>query len=278
MAIDMISDSPRERRPAIPHHDRFELPPACAAAPESGLPRTDSLLQRAVHTTGKRCRIFTILAACTIGILETFSGPYPASTNISPFMEFSLNIDAVVIDSDATALNSLCSHLSECKQALTICGTALSGTEAIEILNRRRPTVAFFDVRLGDMDAFEVLRTVSCNPLLVFTTAGELYAVKAFDLGAVDYLLKPVDPERLSVTLDRIAANTTSQRNESIPCRQSHQENTSPLLCLSSRIGKDHYRLLFRLFPGEPRFALLFQIPTDIDFAILFSVFVPSKL
>ncbi len=154
-----------------------------------------------------------------------------------------MSVDAVVVDSDPATLRTLCELLSEYSKVLTITGTALSGTEAIEVLNRRRPAVVFFDVLLGDMDAFEVLRTVSYNPLLVFTTGGESYAVKAFELGAVDYLLKPIDPERLSVTLDRIAARTASTQGDAMLCKRSNQSNNGPLTSLSSRIGKNKYLL-----------------------------------
>lgn len=76
--------------------------------------------------------------------------------------------------------------------------------EAREQAGRLRPDAIFLDVELTDGRGFDLLAQLSPMPAIVFVTAHDLYAVKAFDVSALDFLLKPVDPQRLAVTIDRL--------------------------------------------------------------------------
>jgi len=76
--------------------------------------------------------------------------------------------------------------------------------EAGEQAARLRPDAIFLDVELTDGRGFDLLGRLSPMPAIVFVTAHDLYAVKAFDVSALDFLLKPVDPQRLAVTIDRL--------------------------------------------------------------------------
>lgn len=86
-------------------------------------------------------------------------------------------------------------------------GIAASGDEALHLARTERPTVAFLDVRMPGCDGLTVARHLceeSRPPLIVFVTAFDQYALAAFDAAAVDYVLKPVEPERLAVCVDRL--------------------------------------------------------------------------
>jgi two-component system, LytTR family, response regulator len=76
--------------------------------------------------------------------------------------------------------------------------------EAREKALALRPDVIFLDVELTDGRGFDLLAQLPSTPAIVFVTAHDLYAVRAFDVSAVDFLLKPVDPQRLAVTIDRL--------------------------------------------------------------------------
>ncbi len=76
--------------------------------------------------------------------------------------------------------------------------------EARDQTGRLRPDAIFLDVELADGRGFDLLSELSPVPAIVFVTAHDLYAVRAFDVSAVDFLLKPVDPQRLAVTMDRL--------------------------------------------------------------------------
>jgi len=86
-----------------------------------------------------------------------------------------------------------------------VVGEASSGTEAVELIERERPDLALLDLQMPELDGLGVLRMVRKDrvPLVAFVTAYDEYAVRAFELNALDYLLKPVDPARLRATLAR---------------------------------------------------------------------------
>src|SRR4029077_18698443 len=74
---------------------------------------------------------------------------------------------------------------------------------AVALIDRERPDLCFLDVRMPEGDGFEVLRQVSHVPRVIFTTAYDQYAVQAFEVSSLDYLLKPFDRRRFASALDR---------------------------------------------------------------------------
>jgi len=81
---------------------------------------------------------------------------------------------------------------------------ARDGIEALERMEEARIDVLFLDIEMPELSGFEVLQHLRTSPLIVFATAYDEYAIKAFEANAIDYLLKPIQPERLRRTLDRI--------------------------------------------------------------------------
>jgi DNA-binding LytR/AlgR family response regulator len=95
-----------------------------------------------------------------------------------------------------------------------VVGTARGGAEAIEKIAALKPEVAFLDIHMPDLSGLEVARHVKGDamPIVVFVTAYDQYAVEAFEVAAVDYLLKPIRRERLAETLERVAAEPRGPR------------------------------------------------------------------
>jgi two-component system LytT family response regulator len=89
---------------------------------------------------------------------------------------------------------------------LTCVAEAASGPEAVNEINRLRPELVFLDIQMPGFLGTEVLRRVEHRPYAVFTTAYGQHAVTAFEMGALDYLLKPFGAERLQTALDRVRA------------------------------------------------------------------------
>ena len=87
-----------------------------------------------------------------------------------------------------------------------VVGEAADGEAAVEAIDRLRPELVFLDVQLPGLLGTDVLRRIERQPFVIFTTAFSEHAVSAFELGAVDYLLKPFGPARLSAALERIRA------------------------------------------------------------------------
>ena len=112
----------------------------------------------------------------------------------------------LIIDDEPLARMRLRSLLEKYSDDLDVVDEAASGNQAISKINELAPDVVFLDIQMPDMDAFEVLKNVDEDmmPLIVFTTAHENFALRAFEENTVDYLLKPVDPERLESTMEKL--------------------------------------------------------------------------
>lgn len=89
---------------------------------------------------------------------------------------------------------------------LSIVGEASSGPAAVEAINTLRPELVFLDIQMPGLLGTDVLQHVTHRPFVVFTTAFAQHAATAFELGALDYLLKPFGPERLAKSLERVRA------------------------------------------------------------------------
>ena len=87
-----------------------------------------------------------------------------------------------------------------------VVGEAADGMTAVEAINRLRPELVFLDVQMPGLLGIDVVRRIEQQPYIIFTTAFSQHAVTAFELGAVDYLLKPFGPARLSAAMERIRA------------------------------------------------------------------------
>jgi len=90
--------------------------------------------------------------------------------------------------------------------------------EAVAMILERKPDIVLLDVQLGRTTAFEIIEDIGVDemPLVIFVTAYDRHAVKAFEVHAIDYVLKPVDPDRLREALDRAASFLSLQRGASL--------------------------------------------------------------
>jgi DNA-binding LytR/AlgR family response regulator len=116
-----------------------------------------------------------------------------------------MQITALIADDEPLLRERLQSLLAALWPELEIAATARNGREAVEAIENQRPTIAFLDIRMPLMTGIEVAQQcVGAATHLVFVTAFEEYAVKAFEAGAIDYIVKPFDEERLAVTVARL--------------------------------------------------------------------------
>lgn len=115
-------------------------------------------------------------------------------------------VSALIVDDEPVARAGLRHMLAEIEWVHCI-GEAGNGPAAIEAINRLKPELVFLDIQLpGGLLGTEVMARLQQRPLVIFTTAYAEHAVTAFELGALDYLLKPFGPERLQAALARIRA------------------------------------------------------------------------
>jgi len=111
----------------------------------------------------------------------------------------------VVIADDERPARSFLASLLRSFDDVTIVGEAKSGKEAVALIEREHPDLALLDLHMPELDGIGVVRMLKKPdvPLIAFVTAYDEYAVKAFEINAVDYLLKPVEKKRLRETLNR---------------------------------------------------------------------------
>jgi DNA-binding LytR/AlgR family response regulator len=113
-------------------------------------------------------------------------------------------IRAVIADDERLMREQLRARLAEVWPELEIVAEAKNGREAVEAVATHRPDLAFLDIRMPGMTGVEAAREIGDACHVVFITAYSEYAVEAFEQGAVDYVLKPADSERLAVTVARL--------------------------------------------------------------------------
>ena len=113
---------------------------------------------------------------------------------------------AVIVDDEPQALQKLHRLLGEHQDHIQIVGEASDGLSAVEAIERFSPEVVFLDIEMPGLSGFGVLDSIPQErwPTVVFTTAFEHYAIRAFEVHAVDYLLKPINRERLAECVARL--------------------------------------------------------------------------
>jgi two-component system LytT family response regulator len=123
----------------------------------------------------------------------------------------------VAIVDDEPLVRSGLRSLLEAEREVTIVAEARNGTDALVAIRAHRPDVVFLDVQMPGMDGFEVLSAIEAamRPVIVFVTAHDDYAIRAFDVHAVDYLLKPFDAARFQLALERARTRLASPTDAS---------------------------------------------------------------
>jgi len=111
----------------------------------------------------------------------------------------------VIVDDERRARNRL-ARLLQPMNGIEVCGQSGDGLEALEAIERAKPDAVLLDVQMPGLDGFEVANELKGQrlPLVIFVTAYDQYALKAFEVGAVDYLLKPVTEDRLRQALSKV--------------------------------------------------------------------------
>ncbi len=119
---------------------------------------------------------------------------------------------AVLAEDESVLRDELRQHLSELWPGLRIVGEAATGVEALDLLERFSPDVLFLDIEMPRLTGLDVAQQVAGRSHIVFVTAYDAHAVAAFDAGAVDYVLKPLERDRLRRAVERL-----QQRLGSVP-------------------------------------------------------------
>ena len=152
---------------------------------------------------------------------------------------------ALIADDERLLREQLQARLAECWPELQICGSARDGLEALQLADELRPDVVFLDIRMPGLTGIEAAREIAAlegwRGEIVFATAYDEYAVTAFEEGAVDYLLKPVERTRLNITVARLKARLakTAAGTDTPSTAPSHSQDAllQTLAQLQSRLS-----------------------------------------
>jgi DNA-binding LytR/AlgR family response regulator len=118
---------------------------------------------------------------------------------------------AVVADDERLMRDQLIGRLKEAWPELEIVGEATNGSEAVALVQSEEPDIVFLDISMPGMDGIQAARAVAGRVHIVFVTAYDQYAITAFETGAVDYLLKPAEPQRVAMTCERLKARLANK-------------------------------------------------------------------
>jgi two-component system LytT family response regulator len=113
-----------------------------------------------------------------------------------------MNITCVIVDDEKLARDLLQEYLQQIPN-IQIVGEASKGKDAVELIDKVKPDLVFLDVQMPGMTGFDVLEEINHDPFVIFCTAYDQYALKAFEKNAVDYILKPLDQERFRLAVER---------------------------------------------------------------------------
>ena len=110
----------------------------------------------------------------------------------------------IIIDDERPARLRMKELIAEHTATLVVVGEASNGADAIEMIERLKPDLIFLDIQMPNMDGFSMLVKLLHKPMVVFTTAYEQFAIKAFEENAIDYLLKPIEESRFNKCVQKL--------------------------------------------------------------------------
>ena len=142
-------------------------------------------------------------------------------------MQFPLK--TILIDDEPLALSRLKRLLEKHSGMFAIVGEARNGAEGLVEIDRHNPDVIFLDIEMPLLNGFEMLSKLTKMPLVIFSTAYDQYAIRAFEENSVDYLLKPVENDRLAKTIEKIK-NIANAGSNNAGSANPYSENLLKLL------------------------------------------------
>lgn len=172
-----------------------------------------------------------------------------------------MKLPVVLVEDEPLARQTLRDLLAEADW-LEIVGEAADGLAAVDLINTRKPALVFLDINLPELPGLDVLKRLTHEPAVIFTTAHDRHALAAFELAALDYLLKPFGRARFRQALDRARAALAEPSARTALSDARSALDTAPLDRLLLRDGT-------RLFPVAARD--IEHIDADGDYAAVFA-------
>ena len=150
---------------------------------------------------------------------------------------------AYIVDDELLAVKRL-TRLLEATGRVEVAGSTTDPEAALTFLQRNPVDVLFLDIQMPGLTGFELLERLQTDPIVVFTTAYDRYAIEAFSVNSIDYLLKPIEPERLERAIDKLERLSSSRPDIRALARElaaqlgAGRGGSVPLLRIASRVGE----------------------------------------
>ena len=162
---------------------------------------------------------------------------------------------AFIVDDERLARTELRRLLTEHPE-IEIAGEARNGEEALALVAQFSPDLLFLDIQMPQMSGFDVLERLDDVPQVIFTTAYDAYAIKAFEVNALDYLMKPIAPARLAAALARSVRDPDRREWSEFRARWGPLLDRRPARYFSAGIRWElHARALQRPASADPAIA-----------------------
>jgi two-component system LytT family response regulator len=132
---------------------------------------------------------------------------------------------SLIVDDEQHARLNLQRQLKRFTDIIAIVGEAADGEEALQKIKELSPDLLFLDIHMPKLNAFQIIeRLEKPVPRIIFTTAHDNYAIKAFDVNSIDYLLKPINPERLAQAIQKLSGPGSMQFPDLSPIHRALEE------------------------------------------------------
>ncbi|GAB4019912.1 LytTR family DNA-binding domain-containing protein [Spirosoma migulaei] len=152
-----------------------------------------------------------------------------------------LPLRTILVDDESLAISRLRRLLDKHRDAVDIIGEAPNGAEGLTLIEAERPDLIFLDIEMPLLNGFEMLSRLTAMPMVVFATAFNQYAIRAFEENSIDYLLKPIEADRLNRTIQKIKLLT--ERSETIQTTQNPMTESVMRLLAQMQPKKEVYSI-----------------------------------
>jgi two-component system LytT family response regulator len=121
-------------------------------------------------------------------------------------------LQTLIIEDEELARNLLRSYLKD-HPDIDVIGECENGFDGVKAINEKKPDLVFLDIQMPKITGFEMIELLDFKPQIIFTTAYDQYALKAFELNAIDYLLKPFSKDRMLAAIDKVKHRIVTEEN-----------------------------------------------------------------
>ena len=158
-----------------------------------------------------------------------------------------LPLKAILVDDESLAISRLRRLLDKHCETIEVIGDASNGAEGLTLIEAERPDLIFLDIEMPLLNGFEMLSKLTAMPMVVFATAFDQYAIRAFEENSIDYLLKPIEADRLARTVQKIKAlversettqSTTNPMTESVMRLLAQMQPKKEVYSISVKTGE----------------------------------------